>query len=235
MTQSRHSTPPQPASPAQVRVWDLPTRLFHWSLAACLIGAFVSIKVGGNAVAWHFRFGYAILALLLFRLAWGFVGPRYARFASFPLNPLSALHYLRGRLTHAVGHSPLAALSVYALLAALAFQASTGLFANDAIMWDGPWRNRVSSGTSDWLTSLHKTNENILIGLVALHLAAIGFYALFRRKPLVRAMVTGDAPIDRGNLSAHPPAEDGPGIRLRALAVFATSCTIVWVLVELLP
>ena len=68
----------------RLRVWDLPTRLFHWSLAACVVGAVVSVNIGGNAVGWHFRFGYAILALLLFRVVWGFAGSRYARFASFP-------------------------------------------------------------------------------------------------------------------------------------------------------
>jgi cytochrome b len=220
---------------ASVRVWDLPTRLFHWALVVCIVGAFVSIKLGGNAVAWHFRFGYTILALLLFRIAWGFIGPRYARFASFPPNPLAALGYLRGRVAHAAGHSPLAALSVYALLAALAFQASTGLFANDAIMWDGPWRNRVSGSTSDWLTSLHKTNENILIALVGLHLAAIAFYRLFRRKRLTRAMLTGRAEAPGGASPRPPDAEDGAAVRLRALLTFAASCAAVWVFVEWLP
>src|SRR5690606_9284218 len=79
-----------------VRVWDLPTRLFHWALVACVIGSLVSINIGGNAVGWHFRFGYAILTLLLFRVAWGFVGPRHARFANFPPNPAAAWRYLRG-------------------------------------------------------------------------------------------------------------------------------------------
>jgi len=216
---------------AKARVWDLPTRLFHWALAACVVGSLVSINLGGNAVAWHFRFGYAILTLLLFRFAWGFVGPRYARFSSFPPNPLAALRHLRGRGTSAAGHSPLGALSVYALLLSLAFQAGTGLFANDAIMWDGPLRNTVSNATSDWLTSLHKTNRFVLIGLIALHLAAIAFYTLFKRKTLVRPMVTGDATLPPG----HAPAADGPRERGLALAVLAASGGIVWSVVELLP
>lgn len=237
MTQARHPEPRGEArrSPAQIHVWDLPTRLFHWALAACLVGSFVSIKLGGNAVAWHFRFGYAILALILFRLAWGVVGPRYARFASFPPRPVAALHYLRGRLAHAAGHSPLAALSVYALLAAVGFQAVTGLFANDAIMWDGPLRNLVSGSTSDLLTSLHKTNENVMIALVALHVAAAAYYTLVRRKPIVRAMITGKAQIDAGDGGTPPEAEDGWRTCLRAAIVLAASSASVWMVVEVLP
>ena len=237
MTQTRH---PEHSGegrrpPAHLHVWDLPTRLFHWALAACLIGSFVSIKLGGNAVAWHFRFGYAILTLMLFRIAWGFVGPRYARFASFPPRPLAALNYLRGRIAHAAGHSPLAALSVYALLAAVGFQAVTGLFANDAIIWDGPLRNLVSGSTSDRLTSLHKTNENVMIALVSLHVTAVAFYALIRRKPIVRAMITGKAQIDAGDGSKPPAAEDGWRTCLRAAIVLAASSAVVWTVVEVLP
>ncbi|TXL68708.1 cytochrome b/b6 domain-containing protein [Zeimonas arvi] len=217
-----------------IRVWDLPTRLFHWGLAACVIGSLVTINLGGNAVAWHFRFGYAILTLLIFRLAWGFVGPRYARFASFPPNPMAALRYLRGPVQGALGHSPLGALSVYALLLSLGFQACTGLFANDAIMWDGPLRNTVSNATSDWLTSLHKTNRYVLLGLIALHLGAIAYYTLFKRKPLVRPMITGDALPPPGRSRARA---SGDGLRERSLAslLLAASSGIVWAVIELLP
>lgn len=218
----------------KARVWDLPTRLFHWALAACVVGSLVSINLGGNAVGWHFRFGYAILTLLIFRLAWGFVGPRYARFSSFPPNPLAALRHLRGQDATMAGHSPLGALSVYALLLSLAFQAGTGLFANDAIMWDGPLRNTVSNATSDWLTSLHKTNRFVLLALIGLHLAAIAFYTLLERKSLVRPMITGDAllPAERASTAQ---AADGLRERALALAVLAASGAVVWTVVELLP
>lgn len=228
------------------RVWDLPTRLFHWALAACLAGSLVSINLGGNAVGWHFRFGYAILALLLFRVAWGFVGPRYARFSSFPPSPAAALRYLRGETSEGPGHSPLAAFSVYALLLALAVQAGTGLFANDAIMWDGPLKNLVSNATSDTLTRLHKLNRFVVIGLVLLHLAAIAFYTFVKRRRLVAAMITGDAAVApppgdadtpaRGATSEAPqafePARDDARVRLKALVVLAASSAAVWALVE---
>lgn len=215
----------------RIRVWDLPTRLFHWTLAACVVGSLVSIKLGGNALAWHFRFGYAILALLLFRFAWGFVGPRYARFASFPPSIGAALRYLRGQSASRPGHNPLGALSVYALLLALAFQVITGLFANDAIMWDGPLRNLVSNATSDRLTGLHKANEPILLGLVGLHLLAIAFYTLIRRQSLVRQMITGTARAAEG----QPAAADGPRERLLALVLLAASSACVWAAITLLP
>jgi cytochrome b len=235
----------------KLRVWDLPTRLFHWALAACVVGSLVSVNLGGNAVAWHFRFGYAILTLLLFRLAWGFVGPRYARFASFPPRPAAALGYLRRAASEPdrPGHSPLGALSVYALLLALAVQVGTGLFANDAIMWDGPLKNLVSNATSDSLTRLHKINRFVLVGLVLLHLAAIAFYALVLRRNLVRPMLTGDLPMDAlvaadatGSLAsrsaatpgspratdAHRPVRDDAAVRLKALAILVACAALVW-------
>lgn len=222
-----------------IRVWDLPTRLFHWGLAICVVGSLISIQLGGNAVAWHFRFGYAILALLLFRIAWGFTGPRHARFASFPPKPLAALRQLLGRNgrspTDTAGHSPLGALSVYALLLSLAFQAGTGLFANDAIMWDGPLRNTVSNATSDRLTSLHQANRFVLLALIAMHLLAIAFYQLVRRKPLVRAMITGDAPRSLGGNPQEAASADGLRERALALALLAASGGIVWAVVTLLP
>lgn len=218
----------------KLRVWDLPTRLFHWALVACLVGSLVSINMGGNAVAWHFRFGYAILALLLFRLVWGFVGPHYARFSSFPPNPAQALRELRGRQPgERLGHSALGALSIYAMLLALAFQAGTGLFANDAIMWDGPLKNLVSNDTSDLLTRLHKINRFVVIGLVVLHLAAIAYYALVKRRRLVRPMLTGDLPVPPAEAAAHRPARDDLGLRVRGLILVAAAAAAVWGIVRI--
>lgn len=220
----------------RLRVWDLPTRLFHWSLAACVAGAVVSVNIGGNAVGWHFRFGYAILALLLFRLVWGFAGPRYARFASFPPSPAAALRHLRAPPTGsaAPGHNPLGALSVYAMLLALAVQVGTGLFANDAIMWDGPLKNLVSNAASDALTRVHKINRFVVIALVLLHVGAIAFHRLVRGHRLVAAMVHGDALIDPAGGAAMPEAaRDDTALRLRALLVLAVSVALVWALVSL--
>ena len=214
---------------ARVRVWDLPTRLCHWAILACVVGSFVTINLGGNWVAWHFRFGYALLALVVFRVLWGFAGSRWARFSSFPPSPRRALGYLRGRSPSTPGHNPLGALSVYALLAALAVQVGTGLFANDAIMWDGPLRSLVSGATSDWLTRVHKTNRFVLVGLIALHVAAIAYYALVRRERLTAAMVGGD----KTDIDPSQGVEDGTALRLRALLVAAISVAAVWAMLRL--
>lgn len=222
-----------PTASATVRIWDLPTRLFHWALAICIVGSLVSVNLGGNAIGWHFRFGYAILTLLLFRLLWGFAGPRYARFGSFPPSPAAALRYLRGAGGERAGHSPLGALSVYAMLAALAFQVTTGLFANDAIMWDGPLKALVSNATSDLLTRLHKYNRFLVIGLIVVHLGAIVFYAVARRRNLVTPMIAGDAPTTLPGVDAAAAARDDAAMRLRALVFLAASAAAVWGLLKL--
>lgn len=144
-------------SPRQIRIWDLPTRLFHWSLATSVIGAIVTVKLGGLWMDWHLRFGVAALALVTFRLIWGLIGPRYARFSQFVVNPTKTLQYLKNdshRMPRQAGHSPLAAWSVIALLCLIAYQAVTGLFANDDIMVQGPLAAYVSS---DWSATDRKS------------------------------------------------------------------------------
>lgn len=217
----------------KVRIWDLPTRLFHWSLAACIVGSLVSVNLGGNAVGWHFRFGYAILALLLFRLIWGLAGPHYARFASFPPSLAAALRYLRGEGSASPGHNPLGALSVYAMLAALALQVGTGLFATDDIMWDGPLKHLVSNAASATLTRVHKINRFVVIALVVLHLAAIAWYAFARGERLVRPMIDGDKALGdaAGRGQATPAAADGARQRLLALVLFGASAAAIWAIV----
>jgi cytochrome b len=172
-------------------VWDLPLRVFHWGLLVCITGSFVTASLGGNLFVWHFRFGYAVIALVLFRLVWGFAGSRYSRFQSFPPSPSSALQYLRGKTAPTLGHNPLGALSVYALLLSLLVQVTTGLFANDGIMWDGPLRNWVTGETSDMITGWHKLNRIVLMVLIATHVCAIAFYTWVKKESLVKAMLTG--------------------------------------------
>jgi cytochrome b len=202
------------------RVWDLPTRIFHWALAALVTFSFVSAKIGGAWTEWHFRSGYTILTLLLFRLLWGFAGGRTARFASFVRGPRSVLRYLRGGPATTVGHSPLAAVAVLAMLAALLLQAGTGLFANDAIASEGPLAHLVSSAWSDRLTTVHRWGEKLLIALVVLHLAAIAFYAV-RGRNLLRPMIGGDAPVDA------PATRDDAALRLRAAVLFSLAAALV--------
>ena len=207
---------------ALVRVWDLPTRLFHWVLAACVVASVVSAKIGGNAMPWHFRIGYVVFALVAFRLIWGVVGGHWSRFASFVHAPATTLRYLRGR-NHPderldVGHSPLGALSVFGLLAILMLQVSTGLFADDDIANTGPLIRFVSGATSGLLTKWHKSfGQWLVLALVALHVAAILFYLLKKKQNLVRPMVTGDKPLPPG----VPASVDTARTRWLAAALLA--------------
>lgn len=214
-----------------VRVWDLPTRLFHWLLVAAVAGLVVTGNLGGNWMSWHQRLGYAVLALLIFRLLWGFVGGRWSRFASFLYGPATLLAYLRGRAPGSVevGHSPLGALSVWAMLAALAAQVGTGLISDDEIAFVGPLARFVESGTAYAATAWHKsTGKLIVLGLVGLHVLAIVVYRL-RGKALLAAMVHGDKRLPPGT----PASADGWGQRLLALALAAASAAATWAIVSL--
>ncbi|MCS7101478.1 MAG: cytochrome b/b6 domain-containing protein [Burkholderiaceae bacterium] len=214
----------------RLRVWDLPTRLFHWALALLVVCSVVTAQVGGLWMDWHMRAGYAALALLLFRLLWGVFGSRYARFTQFVRGPSAVLAYLRtlraGGAAPQAGHNPLGALSVLAMLAALLLQAATGLFANDAIATEGPLAKFVSGSTSDLLTRIHKLNQYVLYALVALHVAAIAFYRLIKREDLLLPMFTGD----RTGVAGEP-ARDDLAMRLRAALLLALAAGAVAYLV----
>lgn len=179
----------------RVRVWDLPTRLFHWSLFVCVVALVATAKIGGNAMVWHVRLGHAVLALLLFRLVWGLVGGHWSRFASFLHSPRDALAYLRGqgKPELEVGHSPTGAASVFALLGALALQVASGLSSDDEIAFAGPLTRFLPGDLVSQATSYHKDwGQWLVIALVVLHIAAVLFYLWGRRQNLVRPMLDGD-------------------------------------------
>ncbi len=211
---------------AMVRIWDLPTRLFHWALAAGVVLAIVSARLGGAAMAWHIRFGYAIFTLLAFRLAWGFVGGRWSRFTTFACAPATTWRYLRGtgvpRPHEDVGHNPLGAWSVFALLGVLATQVGTGLVADDEIASNGPLFRYVSTTTSESASHWHSgPGQWTIVVLCVMHLAAISFYARRGRQNLVAPMIHGDK-----RLTADVPATiDTAGTRVVALLI-ATACAI---------
>ena len=212
-----------------VRIWDLPTRLFHWLLAVCTIALVISAKIGGNAMLWHFRFGYAVLALLLFRLVWGLVGGYWSRFAAFLYSPARMLRYLRGQGTpeDGVGHSPLGALSVFGLLAMLALQVGTGLFSDDEIAFAGPLTRFVSGDWVSWATGLHKeVGQYLVMALVALHVLAIVFYTVVKKESLVGPMISGDKTLT----TPVPAARDDAAARVGALVVLLLcSALVAWI------
>ena len=174
-------------------MWDLPIRLFHWLLAALIVFSWWSVK--SHHTAWHIWSGCGILTLLVFRLLWGFFGSSTARWANFVRAPSAMRDYLRGKWVD-IGHTPLGALSVLALLTAVAVQVGLGLFSEDEDgIFMGPLSRLVSSDTSDRIRDLHETWFNVVLGLIILHLAAIIFYR-FRGRHLTKPMITGKAPLD---------------------------------------
>jgi cytochrome b len=215
-----------------VRVWDLPTRIFHWALVACFIGSIVSVKIGGNALAWHLRFGYAVFALLAFRLIWGFIGGRWSRFAAFVYSPAALGRYLRGQSRsdefHDVGHSPLGSGSVFAMLAFLTLQVGSGLFADDEIANAGPLVRFVSGATSSKLTAYHADiGRWVILALVVLHIGAIVYYRVHRKRDLVGPMIRGDKLLP----AQVPAAADDWSMWLFAAVLFAACAASVGLLV----
>lgn len=198
LTDLPHDNASQPAAPVpaqaletiRIRLWDLPVRIFHWSLLAAVGTAIVTGQLGGDWMGVHGKAGLAIVALVAFRLAWGFLGSTYARFATFVPTPGQLRAYLQGRWRGA-GHNPLGALSVLALLGLLALQAGTGLFTNDDIAFTGPLAELVSETLSHQLTNWHHQLATALYALLVLHVVAIVFHERVKKDKLVKPMVTG--------------------------------------------
>jgi cytochrome b len=213
-----------------VRIWDLPTRLFHWALAACVVGLVITGNVGGNAMTWHFRLGYTLLALLLFRMAWGFCGGHWSRWAQLPLQPARVWAYLQGQdhPQHRAGHNPLGSWSVLAMLFFLGLQVATGLVSDDEIANVGPLSSWVSGAVVSWATSWHKGwGKLILMVLVVTHLLALAWYRWRRRQSLVPAMWHGDKtlhdeiPASRDDLQSR-----GWALVVLVLAAFAVAALV---------
>lgn len=201
----------------RVKAWDLPTRLFHWTLLVLFVCGWLSFKFGDATLSWHSWNGYALLTLLLFRLAWGVVGGSTSRFARFVVSPWRALAYLgdlaRGRAEHHLGHNPAGGWMVVVLLAVLLAMTVCGLFASDDIMSSGPLAHLVRSSTVGLLTGLHKKLFWGIVALVAIHVAAVLYHQLGKGDRLVQAMVTGTKPAHQApaGQSARPaPAWAAP-------------------------
>ena len=203
------------------RGWDLPTRLVHWTLAVLVVFSFVTGKLGESWMAWHMKSGYAIVALLLFRLAWGIVGSRPARFARFVRGPAAVRAYLQalraGRREVGESHNPLGAWSVLAMLALLALQVATGLFSNDESSHEGPLASKVSDAMVDRMSSIHGWNQYAVLAIVVLHLVAIAVYQWRLRMDVLGTMV-------------HGPARARDNV-LAAVLLTITACVTYWLVV----
>ncbi|MFO6421554.1 cytochrome b/b6 domain-containing protein [Hylemonella sp. W303a] len=213
----------------RVRVWDLPTRLFHWLLVASIIGMFASAYLG--ALDWHMRLGCVVLVLLIFRLVWGLVGGHWSRFAQFAPTPRRIWRALR-RPAHdtevGLGHSLPGALSIWAMLLVLLAQVVSGLMSDDDIAYAGPWAQRVPEALTAWMTDYHAhIGQWLLLGLVVLHGVAVLFYLLVRKENLISPMMHGDK---LPTLTSSPctPSRDDLLSRMLALVLLLASAAVTW-------
>ncbi len=236
---------PSTADAAARRVWDLPTRLFHWTLVLLVISAWATAyyaeELRDATLRWHRWNGYAVLVLLAWRLLWGFVGSPASRFSSFIGSPAAALRYgldvARGKARRFLGHNPLGAWMVIALILAVLAQAVVGLFTTE--------HNDLASGplarwAGDDLTKPirrwhHFVFDKVILPLATLHIVANLFYALVKREPLIRAMVTGVKPAGdyedspRLATAGDSSTDTGTGrVLLRAVLCLAAAVAIVF-------
>jgi cytochrome b len=204
------------------RVWDLPTRLFHWSLVLFVGLSWWTAETGRDTL--HLWFGYGVLFLLFFRILWGFLGSSTARFSAFVRGPGAVVEYVRNRFRWPLaGHAPLGALSVIALLVLLLIQVGTGLIAMDEDgLFAGPLAYAVSVGMSDTMTELHEELFDWLLILIGLHIAAILMYRLALGRNLLGPMISGKADLPRG-MEPMRPATPLVAIVCVLLALAATA------------
>ena len=218
---------------SRIPVWDVPVRLFHWALAVLVVFSYTTGKLGGSWLEWHMRSGYTILALLAFRLAWGIVGSETARFTSFLRGPRATLSYVRGlrsrRGPAVLGHNPMGGWMIVLMLAILAVQATSGLFADDEIATQGPLAVKVSNAFVAKMSALHSYNQWVVVAAVALHVAAIAFYQGYLKADLVGPMIHGKVEV------RAPQATPKPAPGWLAAALFAAACAAVYYLVVVYP
>ena len=183
----------------KVLVWDIPVRLFHWLLVLCLCGQWFTAEVLEDAMEIHFYIGYFTLGLVLFRLIWGFIGTKYAKFTSFVAGPKSMLAYLKGitQRNHvfSVGHNSVGGLLLPAVILLVGLQAISGLFTSDDIFYSGPYSNSASSEIQQCMQWLHHNIFNILLVIIGLHLLAIFGYLVCLKHNLISPMLNGKKPI----------------------------------------
>jgi cytochrome b len=195
------------------------------------VGLVITGQIAGEAMVWHFRLGYAVLTLLLFRLVWGLVGGHWSRFATFIPSPRTLLAYLRGQSqpAHTVGHNPLGALSVLALLGFALLQVAAGLMSDDEIAVSGPLVSKVPGEWVSMATFIHtEVIKVVLIVLVALHVLAIVFYKVKKSENLVRPMILGDKEVSTLQQSSN----DTITSRFFALGVLLLCAMAVWLLLR---
>ena len=187
----------------------------------------MTINLGDEFIQWHAYFGYSILILLIFRIIWGFIGSTHAQFASFLPTKTAIFEYLSGSSPRILGHNPVGAISVFALLFVLSIQVFTGLFVDDEVSFQGPLAKYVSESLSSLLSEIHEGNQVVILTLIAIHVAAIIFYKKFKGEDLIKPMISGDKEIDPSEEAKYLPADLGraskDGVLQRGFALLLLS------------
>ncbi len=225
-------------SGTKIRVWDLPVRLFHWTLVLLMVVSYFTGHWAGDWMKFHFWSGYAILTLLIFRIAWGFVGSTTARFSNFVKGPMAALAHLRELLgkhgPYDAGHNAMGGAMVVVLILAVLAQAGTGLFSadTDTGMISGPLASKASEAVIEKATIFHHYWINVLLVLAALHVVAVLTYLVWKRHNLVGAMLTGRKPVE----DVVPPGKPAPRLAFAsgrlAISLLIASAAIVYFIVR---
>ena len=221
VTQSRH------------RIWDLPTRTFHWALLLCFVGAITSVNTGYMQV--HLVFGSSLLTLVLFRILWGFAGSQTSRFRFFLPRPKAVLACLKNffeKNNPHIGHDALGGLATMTLLAVLLITPIIGMFSNDDVLFEGPLAPLVSISLSNFLTFVHQQFATVVIALVSLHVTVVLFNRFYKKDDIISPMLDGNKTL--------PPhlAQQAKNLRFaphqRAVFCFAVSVVLVASIVLLL-
>jgi cytochrome b len=225
-------------SGTKIRVWDLPVRLFHWTLVLLMVVSYFTGRWGGDWMKFHFWSGYAILTLLLFRIAWGFVGSTTARFSNFVKGPMAAFGHLRELFgkhgPYDAGHNPMGGAMVVVLILAVLAQAGTGLFSadTDTGLVSGPLAGKIADAMVDKVTAFHHFWVNVLLVLAALHVVAVLTYLVWKRHNLAAAMITGRKPVEH----VVPPGEPAPRLAFAsawlAVSLLIAAAAIVYFIVR---
>jgi cytochrome b len=213
-------------------VWDIPVRLFHWLLVLCLLGQWLTAEVLEDAMDIHFYIGYFTLGLIIFRLIWGFVGTKYAKFNSFIAGPKAILAYSKSVMskqhTFSIGHNALGGLLLPAVIILVGLQAISGLFTTDDVVSTGPYYDGANADLQQWMQWLHHNVFNVLLGIIGLHLVAIGWYLIFLKHNLIRPMLDGKKAVAEKDSINHSQL-------IKAILIMCLVAIFVYWLVEINP
>lgn len=208
-------------------IWDLPLRIFHWLIAILILGSWYSVEITYDMTN-HMRIGYALLALVLFRMTWGVIGTNYSQFKNCIFSPKETFQYMKSffhkESPKYAGHNPMGAIAIFTMLMLLITQVTTGLFASDEFYVFAPFSLWVSEETSFKLTGIHRQSFDVLLGVIALHIVVVFYYLIFKKQNLIKAMLTGRKillPIDKEGIPNNRIALSITLIIICSLLVYA--------------